>query len=396
MPPNPIISYYLYNTSTPVDANHPAWQQPLPLSRRLTGENDNKSISHGDYFLAIRRFLEINDFETIATVLEQHLKTSVKPAQITELRVCLAKHGEFYHPARLEVFVGRQSAAFVLNVAISDTGLQTVQEEYRILKYLNDEFTLSFIPRVYQLGEIETAGRRSIRLFLGEWLEGYHEFHISADSSGSAARMLVWDREGNSRSILSTAQQTEIYHQAAKILAYYYNAESFEQIFGWHHAAGDFIVKVEKSSVDLKLISVRRYAPLLKNQNHLESDGGGVEMMLQTLLLFFFNLSIRMRLDRIDGVGDFVWADRLAVAATVEGFFEGLALQEPIPKLPDTIDRCFAYFLSACSEEDVRDLCCSVADTFDRRAPETIIVRQNLDEHIASLTRSIEQFLHPS
>ena len=394
MPPNPQFSYYLYNLNTPVSQDHPAWQQPLPLSRHLSGKNAGNSISHGDYFLAVRSFLETNDFKTISTALEQGLKTRVTPADLTGLRVCLSKHGEFYHPARIEVAAGAQSATFVLNVAVSDAGLRTIQEEYRILKFFNDEFTYSFIPEVYHCGEFETAGGQKLGLFLGDWLEGYHEFHPSADLSGSAGNILLWDGRDN-RSVLSTAQQAEIYRQAARILAYYYNVETFEQIFAWHHAAGDFVARVEKGAVDLKLITVRRYAPFLKKKDNFDTGESDIEVMLQTLLLFFLNLSIRMRLDRLDGVGDIVWADRLAVAATLQGFFEGLALKPSIPSLPDTIDRCFAYFLSVSSEADIGDLCRSVAATFDRRAPETIIVRQNLEAHITTLARSIRHYLQP-
>ena len=118
--------------------------------------------------------------------------------------------------------------------------------------------------------------------------------------------------------------------------------------------------------------------------------------MLQALLLFFLGLSIRMRLDRVDGVGDIVWADRLAVAATLEGFFEGLILKPKIPYLPDTIDRCFAYFLSLCSADDIGDLCRSAVQDMDPRDPEAAFIGQNLNEHITSLTRSIEQFFNPS
>ena len=394
MPPNPKISYYLYDTNTPVDDSHPAWQHALPLSRHLSGKNAGISISQGDYFLAVRSFIETNDFKTISTVLEQTFKTRVTPADITGIQACLAKHGEFYHPARIEVAAGAQSATFVINVAVSDAGLETVQDEYRNLKILNDKFTHSFIPRVYHCAELETAGGQKLGLFLGDWLEDYHEFHLSADPSGAVADMLLWDG-ADSRSALSTAQQTEIYRQAARILTYYYNVETFEQIFAWHHAAGDFIARIEKNAVDLKLITVRRYVPLLKNQSRLESGGADVEVMLQTLLIFLLNLSIRMRLDRLDGVGDIVWADRLSVAATLEGFFEGLALKPSISSLPDTIERCFAYFLSITSEADLGDLCRSVAGRFDRRAPETVIVRLNLEEHITALQASIRQYLQP-
>ena len=395
MPPNPQFSYYLYDSQTAVSQDDPAWQQPLPLSRLLSGESPGNSISQGEYFLAIRSFLETNDFKAISTVLEQCHQKRVTPADITDIQVCLAKHGEFYHPARIEVATGAQAAAFVLNVAVSDPGLRTIQEEYRILKFLNDEFTHSFIPRVYHCGEIETAGNQQLGLFLGEWLEGYHEFHLSADPADTAAHMRLWDGEG-SGTILSSAQQAAIYRQAARILTYYYNVETFEQVFAWHHAAGDFISRIEKGAVDLRLITVRRYAPFLKKQDKLGTGEADVEVMLQTLLLFFLNLAIRMRLDRLDGVGEIVWADRLAVAATLEGFLEGLALKPSIPSLPDTIERCFAYFLSISSAADIGDLCRSVADTFDRRAPETVIVRLNLDEHITSLTKAIQQYLPSS
>ena len=395
MPSKPLISYSLYNTRTPVEENHPVWQQPLPLSRHFTGKSDGLSLSHGDYFLAIRRFLERDEFELITSAVGLRLEKKVKTADIREIGVCLAKHGEFYHPAHLEVSVGKQSAAFVLNVAVSDNGIQILHEEYHSLKRLNDEFTPSFIPRVYGFGEIETAGHRKIPLFLGDWLEGYHEFHITGDPAGDAANIRIWDGDQN-RALLSTDQQTEIYRQAARILAYYYNVESFEQIFAFHHAAGDFVVRIENNVVDLKLITVRRYASLLRSQNDRDNSGADIETILQALLLLFLGLSIRMRLDRIDGVGDIVWADRLSVAATLEGFFEGLIFKAKIPSLPDTIDRCFAYFLSRCSSEDIGDLCRSVVQAMDRRDPEAAFVRQNLDEHITSLTRSIEQFFNPS
>jgi hypothetical protein len=395
MPPKPTFSYYLYDTAAPVDGDHPAWQQPLPLSRHLTGKNDPLSISHEDYFRTIRRFLEIDDYGMLTCALAQRWQNKVTLSDIGKIGVCLAKHGEFYHPARLEVSAGQQSAGFVVNVAVSDNGIQTLHEEYHSLKRLNDEFTPSFLPRVYGFGEIETAGQRKIPLFLGDWLDGYHEFHITGEPAGDAAGIRVWDGDAN-RGLLSTDQQADIYRQAARILTYYYNVESLEQIFAFHHAAGDFIVRVENDVVDLKLITVRRYASLLRNQDSLENGCPDVETILQALLLFFLGLSIRMRLDRIDGVGDIVWADSLAVPATLEGFFEGLILKPRIPSLPDTIDRCFAYFLSLCSADDIGDLCRSVVQSMAPGDPEAAFIKQNLNEHIAALNRAIERFFKSS
>jgi len=392
MPPNPKFSYFLYSNTTPVDSNHDLWWQPLPLSRNYSGKKDESSISHGDYFGAVRAFLENRGLEILSRAAAQRLQQKVKPEDIREIRIRLEKHGEFYHPARIEVLLGQQSIFFVLNVAVSKTGILTIHGEYRNLKRLNDGFPLSFLPQVYGFGQTTTAGKRKISIFLGQWFEGYNEFHISRDMSDNSEKIIVWDDAG-SHYFLSTEQQSELYRQAARILAYYYNVETFEQIFAWHHAAGDFIVRIENGLLDLKLITVRRYAFLIQNPDHLGNSVKGPEMILQALLLFFLGLSIRMRLDRLDGVGDITWADSRAVPATLEGFFEGLALKPQIPELPDAIDQCFGYYLSVCSQEDLLELTKAVAHEFNPRSAETSIVKQHLEAHVESLHRSIELLL---
>ncbi len=395
MPPNPKFSYYLYDSTTPVDASHPAWTKTLPMTRHFGGEKDGVFIRNGEYFTAVRDFFENDDYGIVLPALEKRLNEKVKPADISEIRVCLAKHGEFYHPARVDVAVGQQSVGFVLNVAVSETGIRVIEREYGSLKRLNSEFDLALVPRVHGFGEARATDHRKIPMFLGDWLERYNEFHVSDDPSGDERNILVWEADG-SRFPLSRNQQAEIYRQAARILTYYYNVATFEQISGWHHAAGDFIVRVDNADLDLKLITVRRYTPQLSAPGDSAISRPDAETILQGLTLFFLKVSIRMRLDRIDGVGEIVWADRFAVPATIDGFFEGLALKEPIPVLPDSIAMCFAYYLSICTAEDIEELCQSVAATFDRRAPETPVIWHNLTEHIASLSQSIEQFLNPS
>jgi hypothetical protein len=258
---------------------------------------------------------------------------------------------------------------------------------------LNDGFPLSFLPKVYGFGEVVTGGNRKLSMFLAQWFQGYNEFHLSKDLSDNSEKISVWDEAG-SRFFLSAEQQAEICRQAAKILAYYYNVETFEQIFAWHHAAGDFVLRIDSNVVDLKLVTVRRYAPLLQDLNRPENGDKGPETILQALLLFFLGLSIRMRLDRLDGVGDITWADARVVPAILEGFFEGLTLKPQIPELPEAIDQCFGYYLSVCSQEDLFELTAAVANEFDPRSAETPIVRQHLKEHVDSLYRSLELFLH--
>jgi hypothetical protein len=227
-------------------------------------------------------------------------------------------------------------------------------------------------------------------MFLGQWFEGYNEFHVSKDPADKQNKIRVWD-ENHCPYYLSLEQSAALYRQAARILTYYYNAESSEQIFPWHHGAGDFVVKIDASDLDVKLISARRYSPLFKNLNQPESGETDVEPILQALLIFLLNLSIRMRLDRYDGVGDIVWADEPAVQSTLDGFLDGLALKPPVASMPDSLDKCFRYYLSVCAKADLYELSHALVETFDRHASEVQVIKQHLSEHVAALSRAIER-----
>ena len=320
MPYTPRFSYFISPGDAPITQNSALWRQSLPLTRHLSKENDVNSLEHGEYFQILRSFLYNDGCEIICLALTRRLQQIVTPQDIREIHIHLEKHGEFYHPARLEVFACHQKISLVLNVAVSQTGIDSIEKEYQCLSKLNDEFSLGYLPEVYGFGEVESTGNRNIRMFLGQWLEGYNEFHLSRDPSDKKTKILVWD-DSRSRFYLSKAQSADLYRQAARILTYYYNVETFEQISSWHHGAGDFVVNIDHADLDIKLISVRGYAPLFANLSHPKNGEKDVELILQALLIFFLNLSVRMRLDRHDGVGDIVWADRLAVQSTLDGFF---------------------------------------------------------------------------
>ena len=392
MPSTPQISYFISPAETPVTQNSSIWRQPLPLSRHFSGENAANSLCHGEYFHAVRTFFQNDGCGIICRVLTRRLEQNVKPRDIREIQIHLEKHGEFYHPARIEVLAHHQKIAFVLNVAVSETGIEAIKMEFQCITKLNHEYPLCFLPEVYGSGEVEYRGDRKIRLFLGHWFEGYSEFHVSRDPSDKKNKILVWE-DRRIRFYLSLEQSADLYRQAARILTYYYNVGSFEQIFSWHHGAGDFVVKIDNAALDLKLISVRGYAPIFANSGQVENGEEDVELILQALLIFFLNLSVRMRLDRYNGVGDIVWADGLAVKSTLDGFFEGLALKAPVASMPDSLDKCFRYYLSVCTEADLSELCETVVKTFHRRSPEVRVVKQHLKEHVEELNRVIRQVL---
>lgn len=386
----PTFSYYISPNDTPLTPESPAWQESLPLARPKSGKSVETIVSYGEYFDAVHSFLEQDGREMFSGVLAQRLQQAILPGDIRKIRIHLEKHGEFYHPARIEADVAGHTITFVINIAVSETGKAHITREFHTLKRLNTGFAESFLPRVYTLGEVTSGNGRKFFMFLGQWFKDYHEFHVSRITSGKRPKVCVWD-DRNQRYYLSPEQTAQLYRQAARIMTYYYNTTTFEHISPWHHAAGDFIIKPDQNSVDLKLITVRGYAPLLRDLNDQTPGDGNVEQILQALLIFFLKLSIQMRLDRIDGFGDIVWLGSEVVQSTVQGLFDALAQKPADPILPGAVDTCFRYYLSNCSRNDLFELSESIAQTRHPAAPEISLIMQHLAEHVHFLIESIRK-----
>ena len=386
----PRYSYYISPHDTPLSPASAVWHESLPLARPTSGQTAEIYVSHGEYFEAVRSFFDQDNCHMFREVLAQRLQQKVLSGNISEIRIHLEKHGEFYHPARIITDVLGHQISFVLNVAVSKPGKKHVNGEFHHLKRLNTEFDESFLPRVYSIGEAATSSGIEFYMFLGEWFQGYHEFHISRRSSGGQRQVCVWDdRKG--RYYLSREQSLQIYRWAARIMTGYYNIRTFEHISPWHHAAGDFIIRLDQNNIELKLITVRGYAPLFQDLSGLTSDTRSAEQILQALLIFFLKLSIWMRLDRVDGVGELVWSESGVVQSTVAGIFEGLAQKPAAPMLPDAVDICFKYYLSICTSEDLFELSNSILQRFHPATPEIPLIKQNLVEHVQMLYQSINE-----
>jgi hypothetical protein len=224
-----------------------------------------------------------------------------------------------------------------------------------------------------------------VSLFLGEWFDGYHEFHLSKNQSGAEKTIVIWDSL-NGIDELPRDRVTHLYRQAAMILTCYFNLDSFEQIVSWSHAAGDFILSNQKKTLDVKLITVRKYAPMV------ESQAVDPKSMVDAVLLFLLNLSIRMRLDRLDGIGDLVWADERAVAGTVKGFFNGLAQKASIDPIAAPFCVFFRAYLLGCTADDLYEIAVAMVSMYHPEAPETVLVRNHLKQHISSLYEAIRSF----
>ena len=391
MPDSPTFSYFISPSDTQLSSADSVWGDPLPLARPSSGKSLETIVTHGEYFEAIRSFFEQDGFHVLSRALSQRLNEEILSNDVSGIQIHLEKHGEFYHPARIVVDAHGQELEFVLNTAVSPTGEAFIDDEFHNLKRLNAEFPRTFLPEVYSFGQVTSAGGNSFKMFMAEWLQDYHEFHISRETSGNFNQFRVWD-DRNGRYFLSPEQTLHVYRQAAAILTFYYNINTFEHISQWHHAAGDFVLRRVGNDINLKLITVRRYSPLFRKSTNQAAEDAGAEQILQALLIFFLKISFRVRLDRIDGVGDIVWSDPGAVQSTLAGVLEGLKKKSTNPDLPDAVDTCFAYYLSLCSPADLLELSDSILQTFAPEAPETHIIRQNLDEHLHLLHEAIKDF----
>lgn len=391
----PRFKYFLSNRNNPVREGDSIWSIPIPLSRHKSAgtikSDSDIIINCGDYFTTARDFLERDRCAIITQSVSQHLHRHIISEEIEEIRIFLDKHGEFYHPAKIETVLQADKIPFVLNVAVTDVGKECAQREYRLLKKLDTEYPHSFIPKVYAQGTVFTKmDQVETRIFLGEWFEGFNEFHMSLDPDDKRYKIIVWDHE-HGNFFLTTRQTMDLYRKAAKILTCYYNVETFEQILLWHHAAGDFVLKCQKEDVEVKLVTVRQYRSMFEKSVSSEPINLDPDLILEALLVFFFNMAIKMRIDRLDGVGEIVWSNDIALKGILKGFFEGLALKPQISVFPEPLDHCFRQHLLSCSRGDFFDLNHAIVHTYPLQAPEVPVIRKHLGKHVESLYNAIRK-----
>jgi hypothetical protein len=134
-------------------------------------------------------------------------------------------------------------------------------------------------------------------------------------------RIVVWDTV-NGAFFLDPSLEYELFRQIAWLHTTCYDPETGRQICLWHHSAGDFILKCEGERVSVKLTTIRKYDrqfPFIEDVR---------EERVTALVCFFLDLTVRMRLDRLDGTGRAIIADGRFLAPVIRGFFDALVQME--------------------------------------------------------------------
>jgi hypothetical protein len=387
------LHYFLYHSDNEVSKGGLNWESPLPVHRDIPIEKNGNEIkrpfSIGDYFEAVSDFILRQGLEQILADASCDLSREISKEEIGTVNVTLEKHGQYYHPARVEIEICGERLLYVLNVAVSDPGNDLIKKEYYLLEKLNKTFQPSFLPEVYCLGHTNTKTNQKVAMFLGQWFGGFHEFHLSYDPETGKNRLKVWAPDGGV--FLTDNQTANLYQQIAKILTFYYSIDTFEQILSWHHAAGDFVVSVANNDIRLGLITIRNYNSFLKNDtaSGVENDGAS---MLEALLLFMLNMSIRIRLDRLDGVGNLIWSDDIAVKNCLLGFYEGLKYHPSGGLQEGFADVFFSDYLSGFSHLMLTNVCGSLLKQHYQNNEEIIQIQNNLKAHIQMLYSTIQSF----
>ena len=377
----PTVSCYLSTTDHPLDRNHPLWHRPLPDSRHSTAKKpegvDTAAVTYGRYFSAVSNFCAAGGWDRILTAASRLLERPVVEQELGGLAIFLEKHGAFYHPARLQVAVEDRTLSFVINVAASADGQAAISREVKALEHLNARRPFGWFPRVHSFTP------DGLPMFLGDWFDGFHEFHLTRQSDSAQPAIVVWDGTASGR-LLSEKQAAGLYRKAAMILTACYDPITSCQIFPWHHAAGDFVVRIDGEGVTVRLITVRDYGPMPGCAAEPENE----RAMLDALVDFLIHLSLRMRLDRLDGVGEMAWASDGCLAPMVDGFFKGLDLAARLNGFPETVPEIFRQFFNHHDEKALRPVAQRVTEIFfDRQTEEDRLIARHLVDHLASLRR---------
>jgi len=380
-------------------------------------EGDPLRTTYRAYFRAITDVLSEKHFQPLLNAVNERLGTDYNASAIQEILVRTEKHGALSHPASIECILQGQSVKFGLHVAVTDTGKDALRREFGILKMLHSRFSFKYIPVPYFLDE-----RYSMVFLLEEWFEGYHEFHIAQSEDGE--ELLEFWEYGKRNRFLTQEQGYEIYRQAARILTLYYDLHNFRLIYPWHHAAGDFVARIEeahspshhlspqgkgdikdimndagtpsplagegggegdlKDKIDVKLTTVRGYEPFM--------GSGSNEMTNPLLALFYFllHLSIQMRLDKLNGVGDVAWAEDSCVDATMKGFFEGLERKNDFRESFGSTES-FLMLLKSFTRDNLRKTTVPIAAQFERTKDYRVIL-EHLDDHTDRLYLTLQNF----
>lgn len=371
-----------------IEPDDPIWNEPLPTGSLTEASRPGDSPTYGELMLHVEEFVN-KLFEDDADRYWKSLrrrKNRSKPEFGETDTIRLVKHGACYHVCRVSMPMLYGAGELAVNVATNPAGRAIMEADFRLMARHSVRCPVPVVPKVFRYEEDRQGDGQTWAMFAAEWLTGFHEFHHSFDPKRNRLGVQIWDTDTEYR-FLSSRQERSLYRRIAKVLTLLYDIRTGSEVHPWHHAAGDFVVRQDRRGLQVRLITIRGDTPLF---NPVQGDGP--EAMLNRLLFFLCNVSIRNRLDRIDGVGDLCWADEMAVAATVEGFFEALCVHEQTEPFPGDMIKAFRGFARALDPTRIYDICDQIVGSYPPNASEIEIIQEHLVDHAGALYCALNDF----
>jgi hypothetical protein len=365
-----------------LEPNEPERLLPSGLS------DDLPPLRFGSYLKALLEFFRRDGWTPLLDLLEIRLRHTVRAENLRDLSISSEKHGAWYHVARLQVEAGGETYRFAVNTAALPRQRELLEREYGLLRELHSAVGSECLPEPYMKGDTEYVGengeKHALKLFVAEWLEDFHEFHLSGGENASAVRL--WN--GSAEGILLTAEEMHsLFRGTAGLLTACLDPAELREVYPWHHAAGDFVAQRNGTGgVGVRLITVRGYRRISPfPREDPESFWAG-------LLLFFLNLTVHNRVDRLDGTGALALAGPEAIRSTVEGFFHSWESKTRADDtLPDTA--ALRDLLQSLTPGDWLGLAEHLPETYFADEEEFEFLVPRLPEHTEFLARFLPEAL---
>jgi hypothetical protein len=347
---------------------------------------DHPFMTLGDYFLAIRDLILREGGQSLTALLSRLWKQHVAITDVATITIRYEKYGTLYHISSAEIVAGAQRMRLTVSAAVTDESKEALERESGLLQRLSPQDSLSCLPHFYCKHAVQirkAEGSETLLVTLSEWFENYHEWHFSRDEKGRE-RIIVWDTVDGYR-FVSEQETYEIIRQAATILTSYYDTKTYRRIVPWHHGAGDFVVKTARGTVDVKLVTARGYVPIALPEQNPEISP------VRALTLFFLETTVKMRLDKYEGMGESTWADASVVQAATEGFFQALRRKESEgDTLAVRVDQIMKQ-LKGFTEDDLKKLLHAHVDQVaSRDSSDYAVISSHVDDHTRDLFHAIK------
>ena len=111
------------------------------------------------------------------------------------------------------------------------------------------------------------------------------------------------------------------------------------------------------------------------------------------IIYFFMNLTIRIRLDKLDGVGEIYWAEDFSVIAATAGFFEAVNSMVGAGRLPVDHAENLLSLLKSFDLEELKNLFDSLLVLYAKDDPADFqTIRKNLKNHVGLFHRTLQEF----